>query len=207
VNRKRTSGETMTNEARQEFRRIRRDIKEARCRLGFAESPEPAETHAEARKRLVSALLALSWSIHTVGESGYRRKPELRHPSKPYALNFRGRGVQQNGFPTSHDCRGWSLERLMTFCDERSTGETRKDLAVRKALAESNAGVPGIPHDLVFKHLRERLAAWHDESRKRLPPVPVFRSEAAERAFWASHDVLDYFGESDLFDDDDDCGY
>ena len=29
--------------------------------------------------------------------------------------------------------------------------------------------------------------------RKKLKPVPRFRSEAEERAFWESHDTADYF--------------
>ncbi|MFA5845947.1 MAG: BrnA antitoxin family protein [Thermodesulfovibrionales bacterium] len=35
--------------------------------------------------------------------------------------------------------------------------------------------------------------------KKKLKPIPKFRSEAEERKFWETHDTTDYFDDSKMF--------
>jgi hypothetical protein len=193
----------LTEKDKDEYRRIQREIGEALQRIA-AESgsplEEPAETHAEARARLVRESLATGWRVRTRSQPLERRRPELFHPAKSYTLGFYGHKAQQNGAPTLDDCRSWTLERLLAHCDERSTPEAYETLTVREALDELNAGVPGHPSDLVFKIVQARMDAWFDKSRERPPKIPIFETDAAERRYWAKHDVLVYFAEVDFLD-------
>lgn len=194
---------SLTEKDKREYRRIDREIREARRKIAAdsgAQLEEPTEPHAEARARLVAALLATGWRVRMVSRPLQRRRPVLCHPGRSYTLSFYGRGVGQNDWHTLSDCRAWTLERLLAHCDERSTHEAHKRLAVQEGLDDVRAGVPGYPWELVLKTFKANLAAWFDEGRKRPPEIPMFETDAAERRYWAKHDVLVYFAEPDFLD-------
>ncbi len=157
------------------------------------------ENHAQARERLVTALLASGWQIHTYRARGQRPLPELRHKSKPYALSFYGHSVQQSGMATVRDCRGWPLSKLLRFCDRLPTEEDRVRYLLKKARAEARAGL-GIPHKEAMAQIRAGIRVWFDERRPRPKRIPRFRIAANEQAFWKKNSVLDYFAESDILE-------
>jgi hypothetical protein len=205
----RTSRTPMSDDERK-YRRLKRQIATSRRQTSDGQRARQkalpsyrrfkaaiVETHAAARARLVAALLASGWSVRAVARPGARRRPVLVHPNKAYGLSFYGRGVAQDDFQTLDDCRGWTLEWLLVLCDQLSTPAAQQDFVTRESLADMIART-GIPHEVVCRRIRAFVAASHDKRRKRPPSIPRFRTEAKEHAFWASHDVLEYFGEPDF---------
>jgi hypothetical protein len=153
---------------------------------------------AEERSRLVTALLGAGWFVRTQYRKGKAPLPQLRHPDKRYALSFYGCGIQRDGHFMIPDCRGWSIDELLTYCDAALSSAKRKRLVVAKDFYELEPGVIGIPSDIVFAEAGALLHARFDKKRKSPPPIPAFASPKQEQAFWNAHDVLLYFGEPDL---------
>jgi hypothetical protein len=80
----------------------------------------------------------------------------------------------------------------------------RKLHIIDAGLAAIRAGEPGIPQEVVERHIKALIAARFDKNRKRPEPIPVFATDAEEREFWATHDIVEYFSQHDFLEELDD---
>jgi hypothetical protein len=183
------------------YKQYQHQQKIAHAQAAGADGIVADEPYVVARSRLVAELLRAGWSIRTIQPRGEARRPELWHPDRSYAIRFSLRHVWQDDVPTVSDYRGWSLQQLLAYCDPLSTFDAQRRHLIEEAKAAMRAGQRGLPHEVVKKQAEALIAARRHQSRRRPARIPVFATEADERAFWATHDVVEYFSTLDFLEE------